>query len=98
MQLPVCAALLCESPQLCYASKGVKVCCRPQCDLSGGRRRSLASEPDESCTFAASAVGEQLVTGRTQALEAADGVPTLVLAGLPELALVYIWCNVKSHG
>lgn len=52
----------------------------------------------QSRTFAASAVGEQLVTRRTETLEAADGVPTLVLAGLPELALVYIWRNVERFG
>lgn len=50
-----------------------------------------------SCTFAASAVGEQLVAGRTQALEAAHGVPTLVLTGLPELALVYIWWRATGE-
>lgn len=46
---------------------------------------------DDGCTFAASAVGEQLVTQRTKTLEAAYRVPTLVLTGLPELALVHIW-------
>lgn len=51
---------------------------------------------DQSRTFAASAIGEQLVTRRTETLEAADGVPTLVLTGLPELALVYICRNIES--
>lgn len=60
-------------------------------------RRSWAPEPNESCTSAASAVGEQLVPRGAQALEAAHGVPTLVLAGLPELALIHIWCNVESQ-
>lgn len=50
-----------------------------------------------SRTFAASAVGEQLVTRRAETLEAAHGVPTLVLAGPPDLALIYIWWGASGE-
>lgn len=51
------------------------------------------------CTFAVSAVRQELVTRRTQTVEAAHCVPALVLAGPPELTLVHV-CpgkNVKSE-